>query len=546
MSQPAILYRNVLEIAQDGRGDGTIYAYGTGATPSATAKTFDCTAGYTIISERGADADEKWLGYELVFTASGRSYLVTDWVASTDLATVYETPNAEDTGAWTMRRTLHTDDFDVAYPVRNTVNGRLYDYWKDRHANSVVGLWACLPNAIDDAGFELNLALDGTNPYWTREVAGTGTVAINATTPILGTYDCKLNLGDQTYVGLYQAGKIELKAGYTHGIILKAGGDGGTVTDLRVFISYVAYGDVIEVPVTFTKTAAGSGDTLANGGNGTNNVWKPSISNANAWEEVTFTVPQDLDASAWQLHIRQYDSTDVFIDEIYVWQIGPTIDGGAADQADTVIMGGHNFAGGFDEPSRIRGQRIQGDLTGLAAGDLSTASNDAETVIDLDANVQVDGNAPVYTTFTAFPELVPIYEILIGDAGAAKWWQAAELWIGKLWTWEKYPEEPITNKLRTIESQSASARGGATRSEKLYQSVTVTGRQDLISSTEIDIWLDFLEYSGHGKPFWLRVQANTALGVTASTQFMRCVSPPDLRPDPPTYYAASFKFEEAK
>jgi len=194
MSQPEMLYRNLLDIANAGRGDGTVYAWGNSSVISGS--TFDLTT-INIMTDLGADADDKFNGYKLVFTSSGRSYLITDWVAATDVATVFETPNAEDTGAYTIRRTLYTNDFNVANPIRYGANGRLYQKWVDKAANNAVQILACAPNLIDDGGFERN----SLTAYWTtRGVAGTGTVAINATTPILGTYDCKFNQGDQAYV----------------------------------------------------------------------------------------------------------------------------------------------------------------------------------------------------------------------------------------------------------------------------------------------------------------------------------------------------------
>ena len=515
MSTPEILYRNLLSIAADGRGDGTIYAKGTGATPVVANKTFDITAGYTEMADL-TPGNDLHNGAQLVFTVSGRSYLITDWVTATELATVYETPNAEDTGAWTIRRALYTDDFNVANPVRFGVNGRLYQKWIDKAANNTATIQAGMPNAIDDGGFELNSLTD----FWaTRGVAGTGEVTVEAAS-LLGGYDCHFNQGDQTFVGIEQVGKIILESGKTYGIIFKSLGAGGSVTDLRVSLEFVTAGDTALIPTTFTKINVGDDTTAPH-------FWKPAITVAIDWDEVKFTVSDTVAAESWKLVIDQHDATDAFIDEIYIFEV---------ISPNTFIAGGHNMAGGFATGSHVRASRTQNDLS-------SYSSDEYEDLIDLDADVT--GNSdPIYETFTATTSIYPIMEINLA-AVASKTWEAAEIWIGKRWTWEKYPNSPLTGKQRKIESTSAKARGGPVQSDKIYQQAIISSTQDLVDSSEVDVWVDFIETSGHGKPFWLRVQTAAGLGVTAHTIFCRCASVPDIQEDPPVFYTASFSFEEA-
>ena len=108
-----------------------------------------------------------------------------------------------------------------------------------------------------------------------------------------------------------------------------------------------------------------------------------------------------------------------------------------------------------------------------------------------------------------------------------------------------YPDPPITAKQLSIESTSTRARGGPKVASKIFEQTIFNGQLELVSGTEADIWKLFISESGHGKPFWLRVPAQTNLGVTAETVFVNCKNPPTLTPDPPVNYRVNFSFEEA-
>ena len=528
MSTPEILYRNLLDISNSGRGDGTIYAHGTGA--SISGKVFDLTAGYTEMADL-TPGDDLHNGTTLVFTTSGRPYLITDWVTATELATVFETPNAEDTGAWTIRRTLYTDDFNVATPVRYGVNGRLYQKWVDGGANNTASIFAAAPNGILNGGFEL-----GDFTGWTAVSVGgsSGSVTVNGTTPILGSYDAKFTIGDRTSVSIESdPGEIDLKAGESYGIIFKAVHDGAG-QDQGLYVTFKYVGNDADVNVTYTEI---NSDDIQVGAN--NHRWRPMLENTEEWEEIVFTVPDDLASGDWYLEILA-DATsenNVWIDEIYIWEIGPTPADGSIPNPDTLIIAGHNMAGGFASPSDIIAQRCQADLSSFGGDEVSA-------LLDLDADVTVAGNGVVFETFTASTSISPIIKVNFA-AVSGKVWSVSELWLGKRWTWEKYPNSPLTAKQRTINSISSTARGGPTQSDKIFQQKVVSSTQELVDASEITEWVNFVEYAGHGKPFFLRIQAASALGVTASTEFMRCKSVPNIQEEPPVFYTVSFSFEEA-
>ena len=469
------------------------------------------------------------LGVTIEFNATTGHTELDYWefAASPNIATTFEIPNAEDAGDWTMRRTLYTDDFNVANPIRYGSNGQLEKKWIDKAANNDATIQAALPNLIDDGGFELNSLTD----YWTiRGAGGTATVAVNAGSPILGTYDCKWNKGDQTFIGIEQAGKGPLRKGYTYGIINKTGGDGGVVTDFRISLEYVA-GVATNVPVTFTKI--NSGDDIA-----TANIWKPAITDAEAWDEITFVVGEDLETGAWKLVLDQYDATDLFGDQIYIWEIGATVSG--VDQPDTFIVAGHNFAGGFPAGSDVRALRCQPDLSSY---DSTDPSDDMDILIDLDADVTVLGSATIYETFTASTAIFPIHEITLA-AVSGKTWEAAEIWIGKRWSWDRFLSgdwEPVDQDIQVASSITI---GGHKRVSDRYQQRLRGGTIATLDDDETARWESFIAEVGLSKPFWYYIAAIPDLGLAGEIIFMRNRSTPRLPMNADRFRSANYDFEE--
>lgn len=534
MSTPEILYRNLLKVAQLGRGDGTIYAYGSGATPVVADKTFDLTAGYTEMADL-TPGDDLHNGAILTFTVSDRSYLITDWVTATELATVFEPPNAEDTGAWTIRRTLYTDDFNVANPIRYGSNGQLEKKWIDKAANNAASIFAAAPNGIDDGGAELNSLAD----YWTAATSGgsTGAVTVNSSSPLLGTYDYLFTIGDRTTISITQPGKIDLRKGYTYGIILKTihGGAPGTDIGLYVSLGYTSAGDVIYAPVTFTKI--NSEDALA----GTNDVrWRPSMVETASWDEITFTIPENIDAGDWVFELLADATAEVTInvDEIYIWEIGPTVSG--LDQADTLIIAGHNMAGGFAAGSDVRGLRCQADLTSY---DSTDPSDDMDILIDLDSDVTVAGDSVIYETFTAATAIFPIHEITLA-AVSGKTWECSELWVGKRWTWGLFLSgdwEPVEQDVHVVSSVTI---GGNKRVSERYEQKLRVGTIASLADNETARWESFIKEVGRAKPFWYYIQAIAELGLAAEIMLMRNRSTPKLPMNADRFRSANYDFEE--
>lgn len=530
--QPEILYRNILKIAQEGRGDGTVYASATSATVDQDNKTFTLS-GLSIIDDLGADANDKFNGYVLTFTDTDRTYLITDWVSG-GVATVFGYPNAGDTGPCEIRRTLYTDDFNPSNPLRYACNGDLSKKWIDRAANNTAVIQACMPNGIDDGGFELNSLSD----YWTTSIDGDGAISINASSPILGSYDCVINMGTTATNGdIKQTGKVDLKTGKTYGIIFKArhSGTGTEEEELNVQLDYAVFGASQYIPVTFSKI--NSEDALNDLGNGTNNQWRPDISDTNAWEEATFTVPEDIDAGDWVLRFRWHEVDnhyDLYIDEIYLFEV---------IQPDTLIIAGHNMAGGFAASSYIALARCSIDRTSMSSGYLSGGADWQQNIIDLDADVSVDGNSPIYETFTGPSFLCPIFVILFA-AISGKTWEASEIWLGERWTWDRFLSGDWEPDDQEIEVRNVVTLGGLERSSERYRKKIRSGNILYLDNDEHANWRAFVKEVGLDKPFWYYLSALSDYGLEEEILLMKNDSKPRALMNADRIVSVQYKFKE--
>lgn len=533
MSTPEILYQNLLKVAQLGRGDGTIYATATSAAVDQDAKTFTLS-GLSIMDDLGADVNDKFSGYILSFPVSERSYLITDWVAAGDVATVFEFPNVTDTTACEIRRTLYTDDFNVDSPIRYGSNGQLEKKWIDKTANNTASIVAAAPNGVDDGGFE-----SGTLNEWTTSIDGNGAITVNSAGLVLGTYNCLINMGTTATEGtISQSGKIDLEVGKTYGIIFKAFNTGIGVEEDELSVELVySSGATTYIDVTFSKINLN--DNIADVGGGTDNSWHPDADDTWSWDEVTFIAPDNIDAGEWKLLITwsETDSRDdLYIDEIYIWEIAPTPSDGSIPNPNTLIIAGHNMAGGFVDASRILGQRVQGDLTNFS-------TDDWDQLLDLDVDVQVDGASPIYETFTASTVIFPIIGIQFW-AVSGKTWEAAEIWIGERWVWDQFLSgdwEPVDQDIMVASSLTI---GGHKRVSERYRQRLRGGTISTLDLDEVAEWEAFIAEAGLSKPFWYFIAAIPDLGLASEIIFMRNRSTPRLPMNADRFRLAVYDFEE--
>lgn len=524
MANPKAVYENLLALAKAGRGDGTIYASGSTAVPNAGNKTFDLSP-ITFISDL-TEVDGVLKGYELVFLASGNTYLITDYVEATDLATVKDTPIATDAGAYEVRKTLWTPDFASASPLRLAADGRKHTSWIQDTVSTDADILAYLPNLIDDGDFEAG----SLGAYWGAAGDGDSSQSEIATSEQFGDYLAQLSLGTTgTTSAIHQAGKEKLYAGRTYGIIFEARRLTGAVADaFDVTLRYASGSPETYIPVTFTLIDTVN-DSLGDLGQGTDNQWLPQIETAAAWQEAAFQVPEDIEAGDWNLWLNNTDSVNrrnVRLDGVYIWEI---------KQPGAFMISGHNFAGGFPAGSHCTAYRLNPHRSG-------TGVDDRQQLHDLD-NPPV-GSEIIYERFTPTTSIFPVFRFFFGLVTGITF-QASELWIGEEWSWSRPPNRILTGMEDEVESIQTYSRAHVGVGELLAEFRAYQDEVTLVEPAEALIWRDFRKKNGHGAPFWLIIPADAALGQAEEIIFMRCPQAPRIDPDLPGFYRVGFTFEEA-
>jgi hypothetical protein len=319
---------------------------------------------------------------------------------------------------------------------------------------------------------------------------------------------------------------MDLKAGKTYGIKFLSKSVTSTVSDLE--ITLLTSNGLSTIDCTFTKINAG--DTLGDSG-GTDNVWLPQILTTEVWQEVKFTVPADIDAGDWYMQLVHIDSSNINIDEFSLFEV---------IQPDTFIMAGHNFLGTFTSSSYVRGQNLPSNLSNFAAG------TDAETLVDIDADVSPDGKEIIHETFTAPTSIYPYFEIRIVGIGGETF-EIGEMWLGDVWTWAQYSDVALTPYPVMMSAVKGPSNRMAPSNAKRRAALELKGGVKKLPPADADNWADFILANGYGKPFWLIIPDDTPLGVSEQLVFMQCKTPPKLVVDRtfPGFYHAQFDFEES-
>lgn len=443
---PPILYHtNAVKRAQDGLGDGTKYATGSAATPNQTAKTFALT-GLSIIADLGADADDKFNGYLLYFPVSGNRYRVVDWTASSDTATVYETPAANDTGACELRRANYHDDDDAAAPAFRLADGFPSILWKMRAANLVMGLEFCLPNLLEQGGFEeiavgaLPSAVQAKGVWY-----GTSDFAVASASALLGSRMCAFTVPGSGDKDLQERMVGSLKKGRTYGILMKC----------QAVTGNTAAGGLAVRVRNHLSSAEVDADLDTDG------KWDvPSITTTAAWQQTTF-VP-DFDTDDGRLLItavfaNRGSATVIRIDEVYVWEIITVA---------ALAVFGHNWDG--TNPAAgdlvIYRQYCSTSRTGIAGG------TEYAAIINAGA---IKGTGPLVVEGTA--TAAPIYRLLsLATSGLT--YQAGELLLCEKWAWPRSPILGSHDPNETMyKEQRRDAMSGARTTYKYHQRRMVGG-----------------------------------------------------------------------
>jgi hypothetical protein len=392
---------NTVRRAEAGLGDGTKYATGTGATVDQDAKTF-VIAGLSIITDLGADANDLFNSMILYFPTTGNKYHVVDWVASSDTATVFETPDTVDTDACEFRLNIYEAASDADYPIHRVADGQLFTLWKGSAAAQAQEIQIALPNLIEDGGFE-SLAAGNLAAPWTAE---TTAWQVSAASPLIGSRMAVYTKGasndhlKQNLVGTITKGK-------TYRILFKA----QAVTDNPPGATLAI---TLQQRVGANKLIQAA------------STWQPTITTTAAWFENTITA--DFSTDLGELFINGLGSggswgscTAIRIDEIYVYE----------DIAvDRLVALAHGFNNG--EITSVYGCRCWPERTSFAYG------NDASA--NLASAVDVDQTEPLIQTLTE--SNYPVWEIILTSATGITY-EAGILFLGPTMAFTRQMNHPF-------------------------------------------------------------------------------------------------------
>jgi len=407
-----LFIKNALRLAHLGLGDGTVYASAIGATPVQVGKTFVLT-GFSWITDVGADSDDKANSHILYFPASDNRYLIVDWVAGTDTATVERTPDLADIGACEIRRALVDVKALAANPVKNMADGQRFQDWKSA-ANAVIEVY--LENAVTNGGFESPDIL----PWVKTEVGGIADVTgINTTAPMIGTQDLQLDRGDRTSVKVSQTFR-DLKKDRTYRLLFKALHTGTFAAD-QFEAKLVGTGLDVTLSVPSTGTVSGT-------------AFRPILTTSEVWYTVDITTPKwDVVGASLELNIT--GAFDVFIDEVYIHE---------KVAVDSLLTFDHTVPFSL---TKVVGRNCAKDRTNQTAGVDDVTLTGAATVTGGDVGI-VEFTAGVH----------PIYTIESTDLI-----QASEILLAEKWAWQFNPDPPFALESKEYDETTQRSRSGVER-----------------------------------------------------------------------------------
>lgn len=440
-----VYHKNALRLAELGLGDGTIYASGSGATPNTGQKTFVVT-GLTFAPYIGANVDDKFNGHLLYFPASGNRYHIVDWVASTNTATVYKNPASTDTGACEIRRALVCNKQLAGNPAHRLADGQRFSLWNAASNNAID---VHLPNLIKNGGFE-----SGSVSPWEKNFDGGSAdgSGVNSVTPILGTYDVSLDIGNRTNV-LYKNEIVEpMYKGRTYRLVFKGRKTGGSFVADKFYFQF--YYQTANVAFTFTWTPITAGSSNAAS-------WFPTLGTSNAWHVVDLVPDRDLPAGSKLAMVITTGATfGVSLDEIYLWE--------KVDVRSLLIWDGlPSWAFNF----------LYGSFCAM---DRTSASVGADSFIIINGGYQ-SGKDFVSVDFGSNP--YPVFSIQFNDLT-----QASEILLGEKWEWKFPPELPDDPEREEYNESRFKSRSGVV-DRILHSKQRVPGMElKLIDPVDVAVW----------------------------------------------------------
>jgi hypothetical protein len=431
--------------ADQGQGDGTAYATFTGATIDASAKTMTL-AGLSILTDAGADGDNKFNSYILKVTSSGNVYHITDWTAATDVATVAETPDSADTGAGEILLNVLDSAQTAANPIRNATDWRPFTLWKGTAATAS-DIYFFMPNLIKDGGFE-ERAAGAIGGDWTAE-NGSWTVAAAAGSCLGSRMASWDTVADSE---LYADLTATLYSDRTYTVCFKA----------ETTVGNLGAGG-LEVKIRQKD----SPNNLVDAGFGTAGTWKPTITTTAAW--FTQDITPDFDTDTAQLYFdallaNKGTATALYVDEVYLWE---------KVTANNMIISDHNLNG--SENMLARAAYCNPERTNYGATDYTA----------IQASFDQDGTETINKALTASAR--PVYHLQV-PAEAGKTHEAGIIFIGDLLTFNKSLSVGSTpvGKQKTQMAQNVSRTGQFIAANVEY----VEGRAKLTFESVQRTWLE--------------------------------------------------------
>jgi hypothetical protein len=473
MSNPILTINNAAKRAQEGLGDGTVFASATGTSNTVddaqTNKRLTFVA-FTPIADLPAGSDDQFNSYVAVAVPTGTVYTVTDWVESTKTATVDEVPAAEDVGtgkAWDLRRTLYCPDADAAFPIHRAVNGFPAIKAKIRDASVALTIDAHLPNLVGQGGFEeLPVAafpstVQVAGKWW---ASSTDWQVTAAAAGMYGSRKAEWVPGSDSQnirqLPLLPVGG--LKKGKTYRVIMKVQSVTGATGAgcLQVFV------------------INDNGNVNLDADWGTNGVWVlPAIGTGAAWVVSPDFVPDvDSDSSLLRLMIvadyaNRGATTEVRIDEVSFWEVVPV---------SSLLAFGHNWDG--SPGPLVRGYYASPSRDGITSADY----------VDLLAAAAVSGSGPLRRTWTiADPptsaQAFPIYRIQIA-AHASFQYEVGELLLGQSFPLTRAPKLGMDPQARDYQETIQRTLSGAETVIVHSEPRVLAGTIPAPAAAELAVW----------------------------------------------------------
>lgn len=407
-------YKNILKRASDGLGDGTRYATATGATVDQANKQFTLS-GLSIIADLGADADNKFNGYILYFPASGNIYHIVDWTAATDVATVYETPEAGDTGACEIRKNFYsTAIYDQNNLPHRSCDGKRSTKWIVGQDNSAMVVYAYMPNFLFDGGFEEQGTGAGAAPW--NSITGPKQI-VDPGANMRGSRCVEYSKGTtNTFFeqNIYAQSQLIFEQGKTYCILLLA----------RALTANPTTNDVMLVRLRQRNT----GRRLDADWEGPGGDWYPNITTTETWFFSEFTP----DFTSKEISFRIYgrgesgtwgSCTGFQVDEIYIWE---------KVTAQRLIVIGHNWDAGITGVTyAVAGIRMDYMRTNYSSG--------SDFVGSL-ATWEQYGQDPIVKTVA--DTVLPMYRVMAAALSDTNY-EAEEIYLGPTMAFTKQMDRPF-------------------------------------------------------------------------------------------------------